>query len=68
MYIKCKYAFAICTKSMEPLKRYLKDKAIFSLIKLFFIKVRCLINVNEICSLFRNRWRTTNGYYAADPH
>ena len=32
---------------MEVLKRYSKDKTIFfGLIKLLFIKVRCLINVN----------------------
>ena len=31
----------------------------FCLMKLLFIKVRCLIlNVNKICSLLRNEWRT----------
>ena len=36
----------MCTKNMELLKLYMKEKAFFSLIKLLFIKVRCLINVN----------------------
>ena len=31
---------------MELFKLYSKGKAIFCLIKLLFIKVRCLINVN----------------------
>ena len=39
--------FAICTKSMELLELYSKEKTnFFCLIKLLFIKVRCLINVN----------------------
>ena len=39
--------FAICTKNMELLKLYSKEKAnFFCLIKLLFIKVRCLISVN----------------------
>ena len=48
MYIYCKYTlqFAICTKIMELFKLYSKEKAnFFYLIKLLFIKVRCLINV-----------------------
>ena len=49
MYIYCKYTlqFAICTKSMELFKLYSHEKTnFFCLIKLLFIKVRCLINVN----------------------
>ena len=49
MYIQCKYTlqFAICTKSMELFKLYSHEKTnFFCLIKLLFIKVRCLINVN----------------------
>ena len=45
----CKYTlqFAICTKSMELFKLYSKEQAnFFCIIKLLFIKVRCLINVN----------------------
>ena len=39
--------FAICTKNMELLKLYSKDKTNFlCLIKLLYIKVRCLININ----------------------
>ena len=39
--------FAICTKRMELLKLYLKEKTnLFCLINLLFIKVKCLINVN----------------------
>ena len=49
MYI-CKYTleFAICTKNMELLKLYSKEKTnfFFGTIKLLFIRVRCLINVN----------------------
>ena len=48
MYI-CKYTlqFAICTKSMELFKLYSREKTnFFCLIKLLFIKVRCLINVD----------------------
>ena len=38
--------FAICTKSMELFKLYSKEKTnFFCLIKLLFIKVRCLMNV-----------------------
>ena len=38
---------AICTKSTELFKLYSKEKNnFFCLIKLLFIKVRCLINVN----------------------
>ena len=49
MHIKRNYTleFAICTEKMELLKLYSKEKTIFfCLIKLLFIKVRCLINVN----------------------
>ena len=49
MYILCKYTpkFPIYTKSMELFKLYSKEKAsFFSLIKLLFIKVRCIMNVN----------------------
>ena len=39
--------FAIHTKSIELFKLYSKEKAIFfCLLKLLFIKVRCLVNVN----------------------
>ena len=39
--------FAICTKNMELLKLYSKEKTIFfCLIRLLFIKARCLITVN----------------------
>ena len=61
MYIQCKYTlqFAICTKSVELFKLYSKEKPNFYwLIKLLFIKVRCLINVNvslEV-NLERQRW------------
>ena len=56
MYISCKYTlqFAMCTKSMELFKLYLKEKTnFFCLIKFLFIKVRCLTNVNV--SLEANR-------------
>ena len=49
MYIQCNFTleFSICTKNMELLKIYSKEKTdLFRLIKLLFIKVRCLINVN----------------------
>ena len=47
--------FAICTKSTELFKRYLKEKTnFFCLIKLLFIKVRCLINVNDRLILKEN--------------
>ena len=49
MYIQCNYTqdFSISTKNMELLELYLKEKNnFFCLIKLLFIKVRCLINVN----------------------
>ena len=58
MYIQYKYTlqFAICTKSMKLFELYSKEKANFLwLIKLLFIKVRCLINFNKICGLLRNR-------------
>ena len=48
MYVECKYTlqFAICTKSIELFKLYSQEKTnFFCLIKLLFIKVRCLINV-----------------------
>ena len=39
--------FAICTESIELFKLYSHEKTnFFCLIKLLFIKVRCLINVN----------------------
>ena len=39
--------FAICTKNMELLKLYSKEKTnFFCSVKLLFIKVRCLINAN----------------------
>ena len=47
---------------MELFKLYLKDKAnFFCLIKLLFIKVRCLINVNVSleANLEKQRWWTT---------
>ena len=52
MYLQCKYTleFAKCTKNMELLKLYSKEKTFFFLIyliKLLFIKVRCLINVDD---------------------
>ena len=49
MYIehKCTLQFAICTKNMVLFKLCSKEKAnFFCLIKLLFIKVECLINVN----------------------
>ena len=39
----CNLLFAL---KMELLKLYSKEKAIFCIIKLLSIKVRCLINVN----------------------
>ena len=37
----------MCTKNMELFKLYSKEKAkFFCLIKLLFIKIRCLINSN----------------------
>ena len=49
MYISCKYTleFAICTRNMELLKLYSKEKTFFCSIKLLFIKVKCLINVSS---------------------
>ena len=39
--------FVICTESMELFKLHSKEKAnLFSLIKLLFIKARCVINVD----------------------
>ena len=47
MWRKYTLQFAIWTEIMELFKLYSKVKAIFFyLIKLLFIKVRCLINVN----------------------
>ena len=49
MYIYRNYTleFPICTKNMELLKLYSKEKTMFfCLIKLQFIKVRILLNVN----------------------
>ena len=44
---KCTLQFVICNKKMELFKLYLKEKTIFfCLIKLLFIKVRCVISVN----------------------
>ena len=54
--------FGICTKSMELLKLYSKGKNnYFCLIKLLFIKVRCLINVNVSLEaiLEGQGWETT---------
>ena len=45
MYSKCTLQFAIGIKSIQLFKRYSKEKLI-CLIKLLFIKVRCLINVD----------------------
>ena len=55
---------------MEFFELYSKEKAnCFCLIKLLFIKVRCLINVNEICGLLRNGWKKTqNGQHMAGSH
>ena len=39
---------------MELFELYSKEKA-----KLFFIKIRCVVNVDDICGLLRNRWGTT---------
>ena len=52
--------FAICTKNVELVKLYSKEKAdFFCLIKLLFIKVRCLRNVG--CNLgLRYFWRRGN--------
>ena len=36
-----------------------KKKANFFLLKLLFVKIRCLINVNKICGPLRNGWKTT---------
>ena len=57
MYIKYKHKlqFAIWTKRVEFFELNSKEKAnFFSLIKLLFIKVRCLRNVNKICGLLRD--------------
>ena len=45
---------AICTKSMELFKLYSKEKTKFFSLKLLFIKVRCLGNVNKMCVVVRN--------------
>ena len=42
---------------MELFELYSKEKANFFL-KLFFIKIRCVVNVDDICGLLRNRWGT----------
>ena len=39
---------------MELFELYLKEKANFFLLKLLFVIVRCLINVNKIYGLLRN--------------
>ena len=45
-----------------------KEKAFFiCLIKLLFIIVRCLINVNKVCDLFRNGCRTTKWVICGRP-
>ena len=57
MYIQCKYTlqFAICNKNIELFELYSKEKSnFFCFIKLLFVKVSCLINVNKICGLLRN--------------
>ena len=46
--------FSIYTKSMELFELYSKEKANFFL-KLFIIKIRCVVNVDDICGLLRNR-------------
>ena len=39
--------YTVCTKNMELFKLYWQEKAnFFCIIKLLFIKVRCLINAN----------------------
>ena len=43
---------------MELFKLYSKEKANFVL-KLLFIKVSCVLNINKICSLLRTGRRTT---------
>ena len=43
---KYKLEFAICTKNKGLLKLYSKEKTNFLLIKLLFIKVKRLININ----------------------
>ena len=49
--------FAICTKSMELFKLYSHEKTnFFCLIKLLFIKVRCLINVNFGANIEGQGW------------
>ena len=52
--IKGKYPlqFAIYTKSMELFELYSKEKA-DCFLKLLFIKVSCVVNVNEIYGLLR---------------
>ena len=47
--------FIICTKIMELFEFYSKGKGNFFLFKLFFIKIRCLINVYKICGLLKNK-------------
>ena len=43
---------------MELFQLYSKEKANFFL-KLLFIKVSCVVNVDKICGLLRNGQRTT---------
>ena len=54
---KCKYTLQIATSTrcMELFELYLKEKAVFFLLKFLFVKVRCLINDNKICGLLRIR-------------
>ena len=48
--------FAICTKSMELFKLYSKEKAnSFCLIKLLFIKVRCLMLMLDLRLILKNK-------------
>ena len=46
--------FSIYTKSMKLFELYSKEKANFFL-KLSIIKIRCVVNVDDICGLLRNR-------------
>ena len=49
MYTQCNYTlgFTMCSKDMELFHPYSKEKTnFFCQIKLIFIKVRCLTNVN----------------------
>ena len=51
---------------MELFELFSKEKADFFL-KLLFIKISCVVNVNIICGLLRNDWRTTKWVIYADP-